>query len=130
MADDDRLLLAQRCDQRNHVADVVQDRVVVRVCRRLGLAKAAHVGSDRAEPCGRNSRKLMSPRIPELRPAVTHDHERASALLRYMHANTVDGQRVMLQFPGHELTYLRCGVWIFGRNAASTPSTGKYAQMR
>ena len=49
MADNGGLLFAKRRHQRDHVADVVKDRVGADIGRRAGPAEPAHIGSDDTE---------------------------------------------------------------------------------
>src|SRR5688572_32813329 len=93
VSNDDRLLLAERGYEPDDVADRMQDRVVVRVRGRFRLTEAAHVWRNSAEARSGDGRQLVPPRIPELGPAVTHQHERTCTLLRNVHADCVDRER-------------------------------------
>ena len=101
VADDQRARLAERGHQRDHVADVMQDRVGGGIVRRGGLPEAAHVGRDGAKACVGERGKLMPPRIPELRPAVTHQHQRAVARFGDMDLDPVRRDRAMSDVNGH-----------------------------
>ena len=89
MADDHGALLAERLDQRDHVADSVQDGVGGDVVRRAAAAEAAHVGRDRAEAGLGERDQLVAPRVPQLRPAMAHQHQRARAAFRHMQLDPV-----------------------------------------
>jgi hypothetical protein len=61
VAHNHRLLFPEGCDQRDDVADVVEDAVGVDVGGRAGFAKAAHVRCDNAKVGRRQRGQLMPP---------------------------------------------------------------------
>jgi hypothetical protein len=61
--DNDGLLFLQRRDQRDHVADVIEDAVRVDIGGRAGSAKAPHIRRDNMEARRRKRRDLMPPGI-------------------------------------------------------------------
>jgi len=74
VADDHRRRRLQRVEQPDHVADEVQDRVLVDRMRRIGLAVATHSGGHRVEAGRRERQQLVAPRDPALWKAVAqHD---------------------------------------------------------
>ena len=79
MADDDRLRLADRADEADHVADQMQQRVLVNVRGRLALTVAAHVRGDSAIACFRERPELAAPGVPGLGKAVTKHYQRPGA---------------------------------------------------
>ena len=99
--DNQRALLAERRNERDHVADIVEDRVGGDILRRGGAAKAAHVGRNRAKPdCGERDH-LVAPRIPNLRPAMAQQHHRAMAVFGDIHLDPVDRMGAEPKFKGH-----------------------------
>ena len=91
MADDDRLLFAERCDQRDHVADSVEDAVGVDIGRRAGSAETAHVRRNDMEAGRRERRDLMPPGIGQFRPAMAEHDQRTFALFEQKHLDPVGG---------------------------------------
>ncbi len=94
VADDHSLTLAQHLDEIDYVANQVQLCEAVDVRRRFGAAVAAHVRRHRTVARRRQRRKLVSPGVPGLGPAVTKQHQRACPLLRDPHADAVHLQGV------------------------------------
>jgi hypothetical protein len=91
VADDKGVLLAKRCDQRDHVADRVKNAVGADLGRRAGLPKPAHVGRHDMETGLGQGRNLVPPRIGQFRPAVAKHHQRALALFKDKLINSVGG---------------------------------------
>ncbi len=91
MADDDGLLFAKRRNQRNHVADVIEDAVGGDIGRRAGPAETAHIRGDDMEAGRRNRRDLMPPGIGQFRPAVAKHHQRTLALFEQEDLDPVGG---------------------------------------
>jgi hypothetical protein len=60
----------------DHVADKMQDGVLVDRLRRVALAVAAHIGGDNTEAGGSKRIDLMPPREPGFRKAVHQQHQR------------------------------------------------------
>ena len=89
VAGDDRLLGSERIEQAHHVADQMKERVLIGRCRLVRLAVAAHVRRDSVEAGGRQSGKLMAPRVPGFGKAVAQNDERPFALLGKMQLNAV-----------------------------------------
>ena len=79
VAGDHRLLGTERIEQADHVADQVQQRVLVDRLRAVGLAVAAHVGRDGVVAGLRQRGELVAPGIPGLRKAVAQQHQRPVA---------------------------------------------------
>src|SRR5207237_332410 len=63
MTDNDRLSLAERRDQRDHVADIVEDAIGRNIRRRAAAAKAAHIWGHHMETGIRDGRDLVPPGI-------------------------------------------------------------------
>jgi len=82
--------------ERDDVADDVEDGVGGGVGRRGGVAVAAEVGGQRAEPTGVERGHLVAPREPELREAVEEEHRRP--ILGATLGN-VDGDAVDVRVP-------------------------------
>ena len=66
MPDDDGGRRTQRIKDADHVADEMQDRVLVDRLRRVTLAVAAHIGGDNTEAGGSKRVDLVPPREPGL----------------------------------------------------------------
>jgi hypothetical protein len=98
--DDHGLRLAELLHQIDHVAHQVQQRVLLDLGGRVRAAIAAHVGRHGTVAGRRNGRELMAPRVPGLRPAVTEQHERSTALRCDPHADAIDLQCLERRF-GH-----------------------------
>ena len=81
MPDDDGGRRTQGIENADHVADEMQDRVLVDRLRRIALAVAAHIGGDDAEAGGSERIDLMPPREPGFRKTVHQQHQRPLALL-------------------------------------------------
>ena len=73
---DHRRSLAERVEQADHVADQVQERVLLDLLRRVGLAVAAHVGRDGVEAGLGQGAELVAPGVPGFGKAVAEDDER------------------------------------------------------
>ncbi len=78
---DHSLFGAQHVEESHHIADEMQQGVLVDRLRSVGPAVTAHVGRDGVESGCRQRRELVAPRIPALRKAVAQDHERPFPLL-------------------------------------------------
>ena len=81
MPDDDGGRRTQGIENADHVADKMQDRVLVDRLRRVALAVAAHIGGDNTEAGGSKRVDLMPPREPGFRKTVHQQHQRPLALL-------------------------------------------------
>ncbi len=86
---DHRLLDAERIEQPDHVADEMEQSVVVDRFGPVGLAVAAHVRRDGVESGCRQRRDLMAPGIPGFGKAVTENNQRTVALLGDVQMNAV-----------------------------------------
>ena len=73
----------------------MQQRVFFDFGGSIGAAIAAHVRSDRVEAGFGQGPELMAPGIPGLREAVTEHDQRAFALLRHVHSNSVGLDRAV-----------------------------------
>src|SRR6202158_532259 len=91
MTDDDRLLFAKRGDQRDHVADGIEDAVGTDIGRRSGSAETAHIRRNNMETRSRKRRDLMPPRIRQFRPAMAKQHQRTFALFEQEDLDAVGG---------------------------------------
>ena len=108
VADDHRLLLAERVAQAEHVADQVEDRVAVDLRRLVALPVAAHVGRDRVIARGGERGQLVAPRVPGLGPAVAQQHERAFARFGDVQLDSVGRDRAVADL-GHRLAGYHAG---------------------
>ena len=84
-----RLLGAERIEQSHHVADEMEQSVLVDRLGPIRLAVAAHVRCNGAESGRRQRSELMAPGIPGFRKAVAQNHERPVALLGNVQLNAV-----------------------------------------
>ncbi len=98
MADDDRPLDAERVDHADHVADQMQERVLLDLLGAVGLSVAAHVRRDRMIAGLRQRLQLRPPGVPGFRKPVAEDDERPFARLRQMDADPVRLDRPMCDF--------------------------------
>ena len=98
--DDDGLLLAERGDDADHVADEVEEGVLLDLLRTVGLPVAAHVRRDRPKARVGERLELMAPRVPGFRKAVAHQDERSFSRLGEMDADAVRLDRPMCDL-GH-----------------------------
>ena len=90
VADDHRLSLAQRVEQADHVADQMQQRVLVDRLGPVGLAIAAHVGRDGVEAGLRRARaSWWRQEYQDFGKAVAEEDQRPLALLGDVHADAV-----------------------------------------
>ena len=98
MASDHRLLDAERIQQADHVAEMMQQGITVDLLRRISLSVATHVGREPTE-AGRGQRaQLMAPGIPELgKPVAQHD-ERTLPRFGHMHPDAVGLDGAMRHF--------------------------------
>ena len=78
VADDDRLLLAEVLDDRDHVADEQAHVVVLDAGRLVAEVVAALIDRHHLETI-RQPFHLAAPRVPVVGEAVDHDHERPGA---------------------------------------------------
>jgi hypothetical protein len=83
------LFNAQRIEEPNHIADEVQQRVLVDRFRVVGLTVASHIKRDSMESRRRQRGKLMSPRVPGFWKAVAQDNKRSIALFGEMKMNPI-----------------------------------------
>ena len=83
----------ERCDQRNDVANIVEDAVGVDLRRCAGFAKTAHVRRDDAKAGRRERGNLMPPGIGQFRPAVAQHDQWTFALFEQKHLDPVDRNR-------------------------------------
>jgi hypothetical protein len=81
VADDDGFPLPECRDQRDHIADRIEDAVGRDVDGCAGAPKAAHIGCNDVKAGLSQTSDLMSPGIGQFRPAVTKQHQWTSALL-------------------------------------------------
>jgi hypothetical protein len=95
VADDDRLLLTHRLDQRHVVGDVTQHAVVLDRRRRRRPAVPAHVDGDGPVAGGGQRRQLVAPGVPRFREAVDEQHQRPLPLLYHVQADAVGGHDPM-----------------------------------
>jgi hypothetical protein len=93
VADDRRLPFAQRCNEGNHVADIVQDAVGLDFRGRSRPAEAPHVGRNHMEAGRGQRRDLVAPGIGQFRPAMAEHDQRAFALFEQEHVDPVDRNR-------------------------------------
>ena len=93
MADNDRLLFAERRDQRNHVADEVEYAVGTDLGGRAGAAEAAHVRRDNVKTGRGDDGDLVPPGIRQFRPAMAEQHQRTLALFGQRYLDAVGGNR-------------------------------------
>src|SRR3954452_3154089 len=82
VTDDDGLFFPGRCDQCDHVADVVEDAVGADFSGCAGPAETTHIRRHYMKTgCG-DCRDLMPPGIGQFRPAVTEQDERTVSLFQ------------------------------------------------
>jgi hypothetical protein len=91
MADNDGPLFSERCNQRHHVADVVEDAVGIDIGRCAGSAETPHIRCCDMETRSRYRRDLMPPRIGQFRPAMAEQHQRTFALFQQKDLDPVGG---------------------------------------
>ena len=65
-----RLLLAERVEQADHIANQMKLRVALHIVRAVGSAVAALVGGDGMEASLRERRELVPPGVPASREPV------------------------------------------------------------
>jgi hypothetical protein len=82
VADDDAGLMPQHPHQIDHVADEMQDGVVLRPLRLVGAAIAAHVRRDRVVASVGQGRDLGAPADPKLRKAVNQQDQSCRPVAR------------------------------------------------
>ena len=89
VADDDGLRRAQRVEHADHVADKVEQRVLIDCLGLACLAIAAHVGRDRVVAGLGERLQLMAPRIPGFRKPVAQQYDGAGSGLGKMDGDAV-----------------------------------------
>ena len=77
MANPGGAVAAKKDEQIEHVLNAVLERVIAMGAVAGGLAVDAHVRGDAAESEGGEAAQLVAPAIPEVRPTVDEDDERA-----------------------------------------------------
>src|SRR6266511_4125457 len=92
---DDGRLSSKRVHQADHVADEVEERVLVDGLGPIGLAVAAHVGRNGVESGLCERRELVTPRVPGLRKPMTEDDQWSRSLLGHVHAEAVHFESTM-----------------------------------
>jgi hypothetical protein len=93
---------AQSVKQPNHVAEDVEQGVLVDRLGPVGLAVAAHVGRHGVEPGLGEGGELMAPGVPELGKAVAEYDERTDAGFGEMHADAVGRDGAVRHFGRHD----------------------------
>ncbi len=88
VADDDRLLFAQRLDDGDHVAHQQSHVVILDALGLVAQVVAALIDGDALEFIGQRLH-LVAPRVPEIGKAVDHDDQRAAAEARVMNLDAV-----------------------------------------
>src|ERR1700722_16819226 len=101
MARDYRLPFAERVQQPHHVANELEECVLLDCFWLIGPAVATHVRRHRTKPSGRKSGELMTPRVPTFRESMAQHDQRAITLLREMKSNAVRLDRPMCDVFGH-----------------------------
>jgi hypothetical protein len=91
VADNGGRARAERCNQRHHVADSVEDAVGRDILGRTALAEAAHVGGGDTKAGRRERLDLVTPGIGQFRPAMAEQNKRAVARLAQGKLDPVDG---------------------------------------
>ena len=95
MADDDGLLLAERVEDPDHVADEVEERVFLDLLRTVGLPVAAHVRGDSAPARFGERAQLMPPGVPGFQESRGTSGRAALSRLGEMDADAVRTDRPM-----------------------------------
>src|SRR5580698_7226376 len=101
MTNQDRLPLAERAHEANHVSDQLQDVVRIDVLGRVGTSEAPHIGNDHAIARSREHWRLMTPGISELWPTMTENDQRSLTLLCQVHPDAVGSDEVFPDVCGH-----------------------------
>ena len=91
MADNDGLPFPKCNDQRDHIADMIEDAVSIDLRGGTGSAKAPHVRCGDTEARRRYRRDLIPPGIGQFRPAVAEHHQRTFALFKQEYLDPVGG---------------------------------------
>jgi hypothetical protein len=93
---------AEVVEERDHVADKMEDGVGLWVGGDGGVAVAAEVGGQRAEAAGGERGHLVAPREPQLREAVDEEDRRpgGGAALGDVEGNAVDVRRPVPHLAG------------------------------
>ncbi len=89
MTDDDRRRRAERVEDADHVADEVEERVLIDGVWLVALAIAAQVWGDGAKARRGERGELMSPGTPGFREAVAEEDERPDPGLGEMDGDPV-----------------------------------------
>ena len=100
---DHRRLGTERVEQADHVADEMEERVLLDLLRRVGLPVAAHVRRHGMEAGFGEGAELVAPRIPAFRKAVAEHDERARPGFGDVHADAVGLDRTVSDL-GHVLS--------------------------
>ena len=90
MADESGLLGPEFTDERNYVADKVEDRILIDGIGAVGGAVAALVRRDHSVSSGRERVDLVPPGVPGLRPAVQEQDKGSAALLGDVHVDSIE----------------------------------------
>jgi hypothetical protein len=80
---------AQCVEQADHIANQMEQGVLVDLLGAIGLPIAAHVRRDGVKSRVGERVQLMAPGIPGLRESVTHQYQWAGTALGDMHADSV-----------------------------------------
>ena len=106
---------------------------------RARATEAAHVGRNRAKSRRRERNELMPPRIPDLRPAMAHQHQRPFAVFGDVHLDPVHRDGAEAEFkrrhayrPGRTSSFGFAGSVCFDKttDGTSASSTSHVCRMR
>ncbi len=91
MADNDGPLFPERRNQRDHVADGIEQAIRQDIGGRAGSPKTPHIRRDDPKTRRRNRRDLMSPGIGQFRPAMAKQDQRTLALFEQEDLDAIGG---------------------------------------
>src|SRR5262245_11069030 len=112
MAGDHGRLGSESVEQADHVANEVQEGVLVNRVGAVALAIATHVRRHSMETSRGQRWELVAPGIPALRKTMTEDNEWTHPLLSDVDTHTIRLDHAMLYLAHHDLQRELCAVLI------------------
>jgi hypothetical protein len=105
VANDHSRLGVKGVEQADHVANEVEESILIDRVRAITLAIAAHVRRHDMEAGLSQRRELVAPGIPALWEAVTEEDKRPYSLLSDMHAQAIGLDYTVLYLSHDDLQY-------------------------
>src|SRR5262249_6262021 len=108
VADDKRARRLQSVEHADHVADQMEDRVLVNSFRLIAHTIAAHIRGNGMKTCCRKAIDLVTPRIPRFWEAVGQQYQRSGSLFGDVEMNAVALDDTLCRLAHLGLLFCKC----------------------